>query len=180
LPAFASPMQALSPIDPKILSASSDRRRRVIPQARTTPRSHISPGQAEPRVCDRSPRAPGGPPERQGAQVAARRAERRRDGVSWPKIRARRGSSFCVTLICALAFATHAHIKAPAYCRYFDRPTHRRKSWPRPSRSHVTCPRRHPRPVGPLSAHRLTSSRQPSRQCRNRPRSAGPAPSRPV
>ena len=36
------------------------------------------------------------------------------------------GSSFCVTLICALAFATHAHIKAPAYCRYFDRPTHRR------------------------------------------------------
>ena len=90
------------------------------------------------------------------------------------------GSSFCVTLICALAFATHAHIKAPAYCRYFDRPTHRRKSWPRPSRSHVTCPRRHPRPVGPLSAHRLTSSRQPSRQCRNRPRSAGPAPSRPV
>ena len=84
--------QALSPIDPKILSASSDRRRRVIPQARTTPRSHISPGQAEPRVCDRSPRAPGGVPERQGAQVAARRAERRRDGVSWPKIRARRGS----------------------------------------------------------------------------------------
>ena len=25
--------------------------------------------------------------------------------MSWPKIRARRGSSFCVTLICALAFA---------------------------------------------------------------------------
>lgn len=114
---------------------------------RTTPRSHISPSQAEPRVCDPSPRAPGGhPPERQNAQVAARRAERRRDGVSWPKIRARRGSVGASVLPLRLCGRRRHGDRPPQRAGPADRRRHGENREPKaPASKHLSHP-----PVGSL------------------------------